>query len=134
MSKVYCLGEMELPMAALWKPCAYFGRKLSMFPKVGVLTVACISSCTLAQNLPPDLWRVTAVEDISPDQSTLHDTDPDGASGGRVNALALASGDEIAYAASEWGGIYKSRDGGYKWTHLDSHLPSATWRVKVDPR
>lgn len=121
-------------MAALAKLCAGTRRRFTAFTRLGVLTVACISSSSLAQNLPPYAWRVTSIDDISPDQSSLHDTDPDGASGGRVNSLALARGDEIAYAASEWGGIYKSRDGGYKWTHLDGHLPSATWRVKVDPR
>jgi photosystem II stability/assembly factor-like uncharacterized protein len=81
----------------------------------------------------PPAWRVMAVEDISPDQSSLQDTDPDGASGGRVNGLALVEGDHVAYAASEWGGIFKSLDGGRTWSHLDSHLPAATWRVKVDP-
>ena len=47
--------------------------------------------------------------DINPNQSTLHPTDPDGASGGRVNGLASVERDpNTFYAATEWGGIYKS--------------------------
>ena len=50
-----------------------------------------------------------------------------------MNGLALVQGDQVAYAASEWGGIFKSLDRGRTWTHLDAHLPAASWRVKVDP-
>src|SRR5262249_29871169 len=49
-------------------------------------------------------------EDISPNNSDL-DTNgsPNGASGGRVNGLASVPGTNTTfYAASEWGGIYKS--------------------------
>lgn len=72
--------------------------------------------------------------EINPDQSTHDPSDPDGASGGRVNGLAVVAGNSsIFYAASEWGGIYKSVDGGQTWFRLDSHLPPATWDVEVDP-
>ncbi|SRR6266436_3071851 len=47
-------------------------------------------------------WRVTSVTEISPDQSSLQESDPNGASGGRINGLAMAHGDKIVYAASEW--------------------------------
>ncbi len=72
--------------------------------------------------------------DVSPDNSDTDAADPDGASGGRVNGLAVEAGnDQVMYAASEWGGIYKSLDGGLTWGHLDGHLPVAAWDVEVDP-
>ncbi len=36
---------------------------------------------------------VVTIDEISPDQSTLDPTDPDGASGGRVTGLATVAGD-----------------------------------------
>lgn len=73
-------------------------------------------------------------EDISPNQSDTDPSDPDGASGGRVNGLAIhPTSNQILYAATEWGGIYQSTDGGLIWTRLDGHLPVATWDVEIDP-
>ena len=72
--------------------------------------------------------------DISPDQSDTDDIDPDGATGGRVNGLATVAGDaDKFYAASEWGGIYRSTDGGLNWQYLPGHHPPATWDVEADP-
>ena len=77
------------------------------------------------------------ITDINPDQSTLDPADPDGASGGRVNGLAAVVGDpDTYYAASEWGGLYKTTDftnAGGQWFRLESHLPMVTWDVEVDP-
>jgi len=73
------------------------------------------------------------VKEINPDQSTLDGTDPDGASGGRINGLAIANDGNTCYAASEWGGIYKSLDAGRTWFQLNSHLPVVTWDVEVQP-
>ena len=73
-------------------------------------------------------------DDINPNSSTLDPTDPDGATGGRVNGLATVAGDNNTfYAASEWGGIYKSTNSGVAWSRLDGHNPNATWDVEVDP-
>ena len=73
--------------------------------------------------------------DINPSWSDLDAGDANGATGGRVNGLAKVPGsnDSIFYAASEWGGIFKSTDGGLNWFRLDRHLPTATWDVEVNP-
>ncbi len=78
--------------------------------------------------------QVSSFEDISPDNSDLDNIDPDGATGGRVNGLAIDPQDpQVMYAASEWGGLYKSTDSGLTWAHLTGHLPLVTWDVEVDP-
>ena len=71
--------------------------------------------------------------DISPDQSTGDASDPDAASGGRVNGLGRSSNGTDFYAASEWGGLFKSIDTGLTWQRLDNHLPVATWDIEVSP-
>ena len=71
--------------------------------------------------------------DINPNNSSLDATNPNGASGGRVNRLGAASDGSAYYAASEWGGIYRSNDGGRNWFRLNGHIPAATWDVEVDP-
>ena len=72
--------------------------------------------------------------DTSPNSSDLDNADPDGASGGRVNGLASVAGDnDTFYAATEWGGIYTSTDGGVSWSILSGHRPMVTWDVEVDP-
>ena len=72
--------------------------------------------------------------DINPDSSNLDPSDSDGASGGRVNGLATVPGSNTTfYAASEWGGIYKTTDGGTTWFRLNGHNPNATWDVEVNP-
>ena len=74
------------------------------------------------------------IEDINPDVSDLDPTDANGSAGGRVNGVASdASDNKVFYAATEWGGLRKTVDGGLKWKFLKQHLPMATWDVKVDP-
>jgi photosystem II stability/assembly factor-like uncharacterized protein len=86
-----------------------------------------LSATALAQS------QVSIVE-INPDWSTGDATTPNAASGGRVHNLAgTASDNRTFYAASEWGGLFKSTDGGQRWNRLDRHVPVATWDVKVDP-
>lgn len=74
-----------------------------------------------------------AFDDINPNNSDLDATDPDGASMGRVNGLATTPESSILYAASEFGGLFKSFDHGITWDHLPGHLPQLTWDVEVDP-
>lgn len=72
------------------------------------------------------------IKDINPNQS--NNSDPDGASGGRVNHVRVDQSNAARlFAASEWGGLFRSTDGGLTWSHLDGHVPTATWDVKVDP-
>jgi len=93
--------------------------------------------CCLAANAAYGQMTVT-VTDISPNQSNLPGsaTNPNvnGASGGRVNSLGIdRSTPARIYAASEWGGLFRSTDSGVTWAHIDSHVPTATWDVEVDP-
>ncbi len=70
--------------------------------------------------------------DINPNAST--NSDADAATGGRVNALAGVPGDNnTAYAATEFGGMYKTTDGGMTWSRLNRHLPTRAVDVVVDP-
>lgn len=74
------------------------------------------------------------ISEINPTQSTLDATDPDGATGGRINGLAAVAGNNnIFYAASEWGGLYKTTDNGVNWARLNNHRPTVTWDVEVSP-
>lgn len=85
------------------------------------------SSSTLALNV--------TFTDVNPDQSSRDAIAAwGGASGGRINGLAIDPSDPAtAYAASEWGGIYKTVDGALSWRHLPGHTAMTTWDVEVDP-
>jgi hypothetical protein len=99
------------------------------------VTIILFSSLLVACNPPTYVPTPThsSLVDISPDQSSLDATDPDGASGGRVNGLGSDSSGSSFYLASEWGGLFKSTDNGLTWSHLDGHLPTVAWDVAVDP-
>jgi hypothetical protein len=72
-----------------------------------------------------------AWQDINPDTD---DGGRNAASGGRVNGLASASANNNVYfAASEFGGVFRTTNGGANWSHLDGHLPMVAWDVDVDP-
>ncbi|TQV85537.1 DUF11 domain-containing protein [Aliikangiella coralliicola] len=77
------------------------------------------------------------ITDINPDQSTLDPVDPDGATGGRINGVATTPGNtNIYYAASEFGGLYKTTDfqvNGGQWFRLEAHLPMLTIDVESAP-
>jgi hypothetical protein len=70
--------------------------------------------------------------DINPDVST--NSNPNGSTGGRVNHMAAdPTTNDVFYLASEYGGLFRSGDGGSTWNHLDGHVPAIGWDVEVDP-
>ena len=72
--------------------------------------------------------------DVNPSWSDLDPTDPNGGTAGRVSGIASVRLDnDVFYAASEWGGLYKSYNGGRAWVPLEDHLPKAMWDVEVNP-
>jgi photosystem II stability/assembly factor-like uncharacterized protein len=95
--------------------------------KPGLIAVMCF----LITGVASAQLSVT-IRDISPDRS--NNSDPDGATGGRVNRLGVdrATPGRI-FAASEFGGLFRSTDNGVTWAHVDGHVPTVTWDVKVDP-
>lgn len=83
---------------------------------------------------PQALGQLVTFHDVNPDFSDTDPNDPDGASGGRVNKIAVEpDNDQVMYAASEWGGLFKTLDGGLTWFRLDGHIPVVTWDVAIDP-
>ncbi len=96
-----------------------------------LIKLACAFALTLPACRParsPLVWR-----DLNPSQSNTHGKSPNAASGGRVNGLASATDKSIMFAATEWGGLYRSTTAGRTWSHLPGHVPMATWQVAVDP-
>ncbi|MEM1178079.1 MAG: hypothetical protein AAGM22_07040 [Acidobacteriota bacterium] len=103
--------------------------KLSPAPLVALLAVSLLGALTPS----PAAAQVT-FEDISPDFTDTWNVDPDRASGGRTNGIVVdPTNGNIMYAATEWGGLYKSTDAGRTWGRLTGHLPVVTWDVAVDP-
>ena len=75
-----------------------------------------------------------AIDEINPIRSSLHATNANGGSGGRIQSVAADPQDgNVYYAASEWGGLYKTVDRGRTWDRLDNFLATAAWRVAVQP-
>lgn len=73
--------------------------------------------------------QTITVREINPTHSNIGGMN---ATGGRVNHLGRAT-DSIFYAASEFGGLFKSTDAGRTWVRLDTHLPTRVFDVKVSP-
>jgi photosystem II stability/assembly factor-like uncharacterized protein len=96
-------------------------------------TTVTVALCCCAAG-PVSAQLSVTVRDISPDQSSSDASDPDGASGGRVNGIGVDRRTPgRLWAASEWGGLFRSLDNGLTWTHVEGHVPVATWDVEVDP-
>ena len=97
--------------------------------KTGVLVIVPYLAANTAS-----AQMTVVVRDISPDQSSSDAANPNGASGGRVNGLGVdRTTPARVFAASEWGGLFRSLDNGLTWAHLDGHVPTTTWDVEVDP-
>jgi hypothetical protein len=112
---------------------ALIPRFLGITAALGLLLVAASASASLVfQDVSPNSSDLDQFG--NPDPANLSGPDPNGASAGRVNGLASVAGNNaIFYAASEWGGLFKTTDGGLNWSRLDRHLPVAAWDVEVDP-
>jgi len=105
-------------------------RRITIFTIASAFVVTVALTWAAVQQVSGQI----TLTDINPNQSSLDPTDPDGASGGRINGLASVVGNnQRFYAATEWGGIYTSNDGGLAWNHLDNHRPTVTWDVEVSP-
>lgn len=111
-----------------------YRQEQKIFPMSRLISLILMTLALGVLFLPGLLLAGVIFQDISPDRSTFYKvTDARGASGGRVNGLASVPGtNEVFYAATEWGGLYKTTDGGVTWSHLDRHLPVATWDVEAD--
>jgi uncharacterized repeat protein (TIGR01451 family) len=97
-----------------------------------VLTILLVAAGSAVIGAAPAVAAAQSATDINPDVS--NNSDADATTGGRVNGLAVVAGDaNTAYAASEWGGLFLTKDGGQSWRHLDGHQPQAMWDVEVDP-
>jgi len=71
--------------------------------------------------------------DINPNVSD-NTTDPNAlSSGGRINAIASARDGSTFYAASERGGLFKTTDGGDRWTRIESLKVTRMVDAQVDP-
>ena len=71
--------------------------------------------------------------DVNPDKTDLTDANLRGV-GGRINDVAGVPGNNTDfYAASEYGGLWKSVDGGRTWKSVTGYLPQVTWDVEVAP-
>lgn len=72
--------------------------------------------------------QTVTIREINP----THSSPAADSSGGRVNHLGRAT-NSILYAATEYGGLFKSADAGRTWARLDSHLPTRVLDVKASP-
>src|SRR5262249_30454666 len=74
-----------------------------------------------AQDLPTEYRH--QIIDINPNQTDLSPAhEKHSASGGRINHLGSAGNGSTFYAASEFGGLFKTDDGGDRWVSLEGHL------------
>lgn len=101
---------------------------------VSFLSLALLSWSVLFAAKPAMAQLTVTVAEINPTRSSSDAQDPNAASGGRVNGLAVSpTTNQTFYAASEYGGLFKSTNGGQNWSRLDGHVPTVTWDVEVDP-
>jgi hypothetical protein len=105
-------------------------RRLARASILSAIVLAAIVRPQRADDPIFKLWSdySTIVEDIGPDGA-----DGSGGTGGRIRGLAATADGAVSYAASEFGGLYRSSDGGQTWARIDSFLPQGAWDVAVDP-
>ncbi|HSX59670.1 MAG TPA: hypothetical protein VLF18_05685 [Tahibacter sp.] len=98
-------------------------------PAAAVVGLAALFAATVAT--AQSSWRI---DNISPASSDRDGSDPNSASGGRVNKIAThPTSNQIYFAASEWGGLFRTGDAGRNWAYVPGHRPQALWDVKFNP-
>lgn len=96
--------------------------------------IVILSFCVAALFLiaGPNASQAQDIVNVSP--TTTDDSRSNSATGGRIHNLAMdPNNPQVLYAASEWGGVFKSTDRGLNWKHLWAHEPLAAWDVAVAP-
>ena len=107
-----------------------FGRTFGWLGAAALVTIVWILVLAAPSEAVPG--GGAKITDVNPDAST--NANANASTGGRVNGLATdPTSNSIFYAASEYGGLFKTTDGGANWSHLDNHLPTVTWDIAVDP-
>ena len=104
--------------------------------RAALATVLLLGSLAVQVSLAPQASAVVPVAvtftDVNPDVST--NANANSSTGGRTNGLASASANnQVFYAATEFGGVYKTTNAGATWSFLSGHRPMVTWDVEVDP-
>ncbi len=111
----------------------WLSQKIEKVPVILSTLIIISSVVPLHAQTKITLPQQISVREINPDQSDMDAGSPNRASGGRVNGLANVPGSStVFYAASEWGGLFKTTDAGQNWFHLSRHVPTATWDVEID--
>jgi hypothetical protein len=76
----------------------------------------------------------TTFTDVSPVRTDLPAKTELRGVGGRINHVAGVPGNNTTfYAASEYGGLWKTLDAGDNWDPVTTDLPQVTWDVAVAP-
>ena len=104
--------------------------------RAALATVLLLGSLAVQVSLAPQASAVVPVAvtftDVNPDVST--NANANSSTGGRTNGLASASANnQVFYAATEFGGVYKTTNAGATWSFLSGHRPMVAWDVEVDP-
>ena len=98
------------------------------------ITVGVIISILLFSAPSVQAIITSQIVNISPVTSDQDGSNPNSASGGRVNQLAThPTDDDIFFAASEYGGLYTTTDAGRNWSYVSGHVPQVMWDVKFSP-
>src|SRR5213083_10523 len=102
-------GEWEVLIALRREQAGVKGGRAHVLLRLGLTTALAVAiAVTFAAAGFSD------IVDVNPNVSD--NTDPNASSGGRVNSLASDPGNnQVFYAASEYGGLFKTINGGNLW-------------------
>lgn len=109
---------------------------ISPFPVLNLVSRVTAISLIVSMSLTDQVMAQIAppIVNISPISSDRDSRDPNSSSGGRVNKLAThPTSDDVFFAASEYGGLFKTEDRGRNWSYIQGHVPQVMWDVKFNP-